>query len=32
MIRKGQITWLAKDDTAGQVAFISRLFGAALPA
>jgi transposase, IS6 family len=27
MIRKGQIRWLAKDDIAGQVAFISSLFG-----
>ena len=26
MIRKGQVTWLAKDDIAGQVAFVIRLF------
>ena len=26
MIRKGQIRWLAKDDMAGQIAFISSLF------
>jgi IS6 family transposase len=30
MICKGQIRWLAKDDIAGQVAFISRLFSLAL--
>jgi transposase, IS6 family len=27
MIRKGQVRWLAKDDIAGQVAFVSCLFG-----
>ena len=27
MIRKGQVTWLAKDDIAGQAAVIGRLFG-----
>ena len=27
MIRKGQVRWLPKDDIAGQVAFVSRLFG-----
>ena len=27
MIRKGQVRWLPKDDTAGQAAFIGRLFG-----
>src|SRR5918999_766556 len=27
MIRKGQVRWLAKDDIAGQAAFIGRLFG-----
>jgi transposase, IS6 family len=32
MIRKGQIRWLAKDDIAGQVAFISSLFGLAFVA
>src|SRR3954467_4298820 len=32
MIRKGQIRWLAKDDIAGQVAFISSLFSLALAA
>jgi len=26
MIRKGQVRWLAKDDIAGQVAFVARLF------
>jgi hypothetical protein len=31
-IRKGQIRWLAKEDIAGQVAFISSLFSLALPA
>jgi hypothetical protein len=30
MICKGQIRWLAKDDIAGQVASISRLFSLAL--
>jgi hypothetical protein len=29
MIHKGQIRWLAKDDIAGQVAFVSSLFGLA---
>jgi DDE domain len=32
MIRKGQIRWLAKNDIAGQVAFISSLFSLALAA
>jgi hypothetical protein len=32
MIRKGQVRWLAKDDIAGQVAFISSLFSRALAA
>ena len=32
MIRKGQISWLAKDDIPGQVAFISSLFRLALAA
>src|ERR1700742_3038430 len=32
MIRKGQIRWLAKEDIAGQVAFISSLFSLALAA
>src|SRR5438309_4024302 len=32
MIRKGQIPWLAKNDIAGQVAFISRLFSLSLAA
>ena len=27
MIRKGQVRWLAKDDIAGQVAFVAGLFG-----
>ena len=27
MIRKGQVRWLPKDDIAGQVAFVARLFG-----
>jgi transposase-like protein len=27
MIRKGQVKWLAKDDVAGQVRFVERLFG-----
>lgn len=27
MIRKGQVRWLAKGDIAGQVAFVSGLFG-----
>jgi IS6 family transposase len=27
MIRKGQVRWLPKHDIAGQVAFVSRLFG-----
>jgi hypothetical protein len=27
MIRKGQIRWVAKGDTVGQVAFVGRLFG-----
>ena len=27
MIRKGQVRWLSKDDIAGQVAFVARLFG-----
>ncbi len=27
MIRKGQVRWLAKDDTPGQVAFVAGLFG-----
>jgi IS6 family transposase len=27
MIRKGQVRWLAKDNIAGQVAFIAGLFG-----
>jgi IS6 family transposase len=27
MIRKGQVRWLPKNDIAGQVAFIGRLFG-----
>src|ERR1700710_412677 len=26
MIRKGQVRWLAKNDIAGQVAFVARLF------
>ncbi len=26
MIRKGQVRWLAKDDIAGQVAFVAALF------
>jgi hypothetical protein len=29
IIRKGQIRWLAKGDTAGQVRFIDRTFGLA---
>jgi hypothetical protein len=29
MIRKGQIGWLAKGDTVGQVRFIERVFGIA---
>ena len=32
MIRKGQVRWLPKDDIAGQVAFVSRLFGLHLAA
>ena len=32
MIRKGQIRWLAKDDIAGQVAFVSSLFSLAVRA
>ena len=32
MIRKGQVRWLAKDDIAGQVAFIEGLFGLNLTA
>ena len=32
MIRKGQVRWLPKDDIAGQVAFVSRLFGLGLAA
>jgi len=27
MIRKGQIRWLAKSDTAGQVHYIEEIFG-----
>ena len=27
MIRKGQVRWVAKGDTVGQVAFVARLFG-----
>ena len=27
MIRKGQVRWLAKDEIAGQVAFVAWLFG-----
>jgi hypothetical protein len=27
IIRKGQVRWLAKDDIAGQAAFVERLFG-----
>ena len=27
MIRKGQVRWLAKDEIAGQVAFVAGLFG-----
>ena len=27
MIRKGQVRWLAKDDIAGQVAFVAGIFG-----
>jgi IS6 family transposase len=27
MIRKGQVRWLAKDDIAGQIAFVAGLFG-----
>jgi len=27
MIRKGQVRWLAKNDIAGQVAFVGRLLG-----
>ena len=27
MIRKGQVRWIAKNDIAGQVAFIRHLFG-----
>jgi len=27
MIRKGQVRWVAKGDTVGQVAFVGRLFG-----
>jgi hypothetical protein len=29
IIRKGQIRWLAKDDTVGQLRFIERIFGIA---
>ena len=29
MIRKGQIRWLAKGDTAGQVRYIEQIFGIA---
>jgi transposase, IS6 family len=29
MIRKGQVRWLSKDDTAAQVRFIKRIFGVA---
>ncbi len=29
MIRKGQIRWLQKDDIAGQVRFVNRVFGLA---
>jgi hypothetical protein len=29
MIRKGQIRWLAKADTVGQMRFIERMFGIA---
>jgi len=29
MIRKGQIRWLAKHDTVGQVRFIEQAFGLA---
>ena len=29
MIRKGQIRWLAKGDTVGQLRFIERVFGIA---
>ena len=29
MIRKGQIRWLPKADTAGQVLFVNRVFGVA---
>ena len=32
MIRKGQVRWLPKEDIAGQVAFVSRLFGLRLAA
>jgi transposase-like protein len=27
MIRKGQVRWLAKDDSAGQIQFIKFIFG-----
>ena len=27
MIRKGQVRWLAKDEIAGQVVFVTGLFG-----
>jgi hypothetical protein len=27
MIRKGQVRWVAKGDTVGQVVFVGRLFG-----
>ena len=29
MIRKGQIRWLEKGDVAGQIHFVSRVFGVA---
>ena len=29
MIRKGQVSWLAKEDVVGQVRFIERIFGLA---
>ena len=29
IIRKGQIRWLPKDDTVGQMRFVDRIFGIA---
>ena len=29
IIRKGQIRWLAKGDTVGQIRFVQRMFGIA---